>query len=51
MTVNTICNVLPISALAKRSLIITENKLTTCTAHPGIVSKLAQIECEALKYH
>ena len=37
---------LPSSALAKLSLIITENKLTPHPAHPGKVSEWAQTKCE-----
>ena len=37
---------LPSSALAKLSLIITENKLTPHPAHPGKLSEWAQTNCE-----
>ena len=42
---------LPSSALAKLSLIITENNLTPHPAHPGQVSEWAQTKCESVKLY
>ena len=42
---------LPSSALAKLSLIITENKLTPHPAHPGLVSEWAQTKFESVKIY
>ena len=42
---------LPSSALAKLSLIITVNNLTPSPAHPGKVSDWAETKCEEVKIY